>query len=62
MIDGPMTAAAVFHGTGRLFDAAFGGVSAVQSPWAILVEDGRVAWVGTSPQDAPRDAHRTIST
>ncbi len=56
MIDGPMTAAALFHGTGRLFDAAFGGVSAVQSPWAILVEDGRVAWVGTSPQDAPRDA------
>ncbi|HEX2765275.1 MAG TPA: imidazolonepropionase [Candidatus Limnocylindria bacterium] len=37
-------------GSGRL---APGG----PSPWAILVEDGRIAWIG-DPADAPADANR----
>ena len=42
-------AARLLHGRGRLLDGA-----AVRSPWALLVgSDGRIAWAGTDPQDAP---------
>ncbi len=37
-------------GTGRLAPAG-------RSPWALLVQDGRIAWVG-DPGDAPDDAER----
>lgn len=44
----------LLYGTGRLFDGL-----AARSPWALLVgTDGRVAWVGSSPADAPGDAER----
>ena len=42
-------AARLLHGRGRLLDGA-----TVRSPWALLVgSDGRIAWAGTDPQDAP---------
>ena len=42
----------LLHGSGRLFDG-----HVAHSPWALLVEsDGRIAWLGTDPASAPREA------
>ena len=44
----------LFTGSGRLFGAQphAAEAPAVLSPWAVLVEGGRVAWVG-DPDDLP---------
>ncbi len=45
-------AARLLHGRGRLF-----GSSAVLTPWALAIgTDGRIAWIGSDPADAPDPA------